>query len=134
MGGLSSFCRAFYAVLIPPGHEAAFYALYAVTDKGSSVIGPAIVGRIVDTTGSVRSGFWFLAVLILLPGPLVWKVDSENGRRDALQMAKVLDKTGGIGERDIALGDAGAVAERGDGGIDDEAHGLLTDSDEEDEL
>ncbi|KAF2250737.1 hypothetical protein BU26DRAFT_562699 [Trematosphaeria pertusa] len=50
-GGLSSYCRSFYAVLIPPRHEAAFYALYAFTDKGSSVIGPAIVGRTVDATG-----------------------------------------------------------------------------------
>lgn len=90
MGGLSSFCRSFYGVLIPPGYEAAFYALYAVTDKGSSVVGPAIVGRIVDVTGSVRSGFWFLAVLILLPLPIISRVDSEAGKREAVGMAKRL--------------------------------------------
>jgi UMF1 family MFS transporter len=90
MGGLSSFCRSFYGVLIPPGYEAAFYALYAVTDKGSSVVGPAIVGRIVDVTGSVRSGFWFLAILILLPLPIVARIDSETGKREAVAMAKRL--------------------------------------------
>jgi UMF1 family MFS transporter len=91
MGGLSSYCRSFYGVLIPPGSEAAFYALYAVTDKGSSVIGPAVVGKIVDATGSVRMGFWFLAVLVVLPLPLIWWIDAESGRRDAQRMAGVKD-------------------------------------------
>ncbi|KAF2083876.1 MFS transporter family protein [Saccharata proteae CBS 121410] len=96
MGGLSSHCRAFFGLLIPPGHEAAFYALYAVTDKGSSVIGPAVVGRIVDATGHIRLAFWFLAVLIVAPAPLIWCVDVEKGRRDAVAMAGVM---GGRKER-----------------------------------
>jgi UMF1 family MFS transporter len=77
-------------LLIPPGSEAAFYALYAATDKGSSFIGPAIVGVLVDATGQVRSGFFVIAVLIVLPLPLVWIVNAEKGRRDALAMAEKL--------------------------------------------
>jgi UMF1 family MFS transporter len=90
MGGLSSYCRSFYGLLLPPGSEAQFYALYAVTDKGSSVIGPAVVGRIVDKTGTIRLAFVFLAVLIILPAPFIWKIDVELGRRDALRMATIL--------------------------------------------
>ena len=87
MGGLSSYCRSFYGVLIPPGSEAAFYALYAITDKGSSAIGPAMVGIIVDATGSIRLAFGFLAVLILLPMPLMWIIDEQKGRQDAMRMS-----------------------------------------------
>ncbi|KAL4885186.1 autophagy-related protein 22-like protein [Aspergillus karnatakaensis] len=87
-GGLSSYCRSLFGELIPPGSEAAFYALYAATDKGSSVVGPAIVGALVDATGSVRSGFIFIGVLILLPMPLVWLVNADRGRQDAVAMAK----------------------------------------------
>lgn len=87
MGGLSSYCRSFYGLLIPPGSEAAFYALYAITDKGSSAIGPAMVGIIVDAVGSIRPAFGFLAVLILLPMPLMWIVDEQKGRQDALRMS-----------------------------------------------
>jgi UMF1 family MFS transporter len=87
MGGLSSYCRSFYGVLIPPGSEAAFYALYAITDKGSSAIGPAMVGMIVDATGSIRLAFGFLALLILLPIPLMWMVDEQKGRQDAVRMS-----------------------------------------------
>ncbi|KAI1676520.1 hypothetical protein KJE20_13769, partial [Pyrenophora tritici-repentis] len=48
MGGISSYARSVYAPLIPEGSEAAFFALFAVTDKGSSAFGPALVGWIVD--------------------------------------------------------------------------------------
>jgi UMF1 family MFS transporter len=92
MGGLSSYCRSFYGLLIPPGSEAAFYALYAVTDKGSSAIGPAIVGWIVDVAGTIRPAFGFLAVLIALPIPLIYMIDTEKGRADALAMAGMRDK------------------------------------------
>ncbi|KAL4786219.1 autophagy-related protein 22-like protein [Aspergillus varians] len=87
-GGLASYCRSLFGELIPPGSEAAFYALYAATDKGSSFVGPAIVGALIDATGSVRSGFIFIGVLILLPMPLVWMVNAERGRQDALAMGK----------------------------------------------
>ncbi|KAI5206047.1 MFS general substrate transporter [Aureobasidium subglaciale] len=92
MGGLSSYCRSFYGLLIPPGSEAAFYALYAVTDKGSSAIGPAIVGMIVDVAGTIRPAFAFLAILIALPIPLIYVIDTEKGRADALAIAGVRGK------------------------------------------
>jgi len=94
MGGLSSYCRSFFGHLIPPGNEAAFYALFAITDKGSSVIGPAIVGSIVDATGSIRPAFFFLAILIALPMPLMWNVDAEKGQEEATKMALVLNESG----------------------------------------
>ncbi|KAI5210349.1 hypothetical protein AUEXF2481DRAFT_25046 [Aureobasidium subglaciale EXF-2481] len=92
MGGLSSYCRSFYGLLVPPGSEAAFYALYAITDKGSSAIGPAIVGMIVDVAGTIRPAFAFLAILIALPIPLIYIIDTEKGRADALAMAGVRGK------------------------------------------
>lgn len=94
MGGLSSYCRAFYGEIIPPGSEAAFYALYAITDKGSSAVGPAIVGAIVDRVGTIRPAFGFLAVLIALPIPLVYMIDVRKGREDAVAMSKHAGFTG----------------------------------------
>ncbi|KAL3423281.1 autophagy-related protein ATG22 [Phlyctema vagabunda] len=94
MGGLSSYCRSFFGRLIPPGSEAAFYALYAITDKGSSAVGPAIVGAIVDATGSIRPAFGFLAFLIAIPAPLIFMVNVEKGQRDADQMAKFMRTMG----------------------------------------
>ncbi|EME81991.1 uncharacterized protein MYCFIDRAFT_56482 [Pseudocercospora fijiensis CIRAD86] len=90
MGGLTSYCRAFYGEIIPPGSEAAFYALYAITDKGSSAVGPAVVGMIVDTVGTIRPAFVFLAVLIALPIPLVYIIDVRKGAEEAKALSKHL--------------------------------------------
>ncbi|KAJ5172248.1 hypothetical protein N7492_004841 [Penicillium capsulatum] len=96
MGGLSSYCRSFFAELIPPGYEAAFYALFAITDKGSSVFGPAIVGAITDRYGEIRPAFVFLAVLIILPLPLMLLMDVDRGKKDALALGAELDSLGAV--------------------------------------
>ncbi|KUJ16915.1 uncharacterized protein LY89DRAFT_748077 [Mollisia scopiformis] len=98
MGGLSSHCRSFFGQLIPPGSEAAFYALYAITDKGSSAVGPAIVGAIVDASGTIRPAFAFLAVMTALPAPLIWIVNAEKGQIDAARMADLVQKAGNDGD------------------------------------
>ncbi|KAK7546587.1 autophagy-related protein 22-2 [Phyllosticta citricarpa] len=95
LGGLSSYCRSLYGELIPPGFEAAFYALYAITDKGSSIFGPAVVGAITDRTGEIRPAFWFLAALVGLPFPLLLSVDVERGRADGEALSRALDETRG---------------------------------------
>lgn len=91
LGGLSSYCRACFGELIPTGSEAAFYALYAITDKGSSVFGPAIVGLIIDRTGEIRAAFWFLAVLVGLPAPIIFFVNVDRGRKDAVLLAEQIE-------------------------------------------
>ena len=108
LGGLSSYCRSLFGELIPPGSEAAFYALYAITDKGSSVFGPAIVGAITDRYGEIRPAFVFLAILIFIPLPLMALVDVDRGKRDGAEMARALEgkkatREGNDGEGTITL-------------------------------
>lgn len=91
LGGISSYARAFFGELIPHGFEASFYSLYAITDKGSSVFGPAIIGAITDRYGDIRPAFVFLAVLVALPLPLLLLVDVERGKTDAAAMALELE-------------------------------------------
>ncbi|CAI6098190.1 unnamed protein product [Clonostachys chloroleuca] len=91
LGGLSSYCRSLYGELIPPGSEAAFYALFAITDKGSSVFGPAIVGAIIDSSGTVRPAFWFLAALIGLPAFILWFIDVERGKIEGGKLARAIE-------------------------------------------
>ncbi|KAL8677919.1 MAG: hypothetical protein Q9186_005701 [Xanthomendoza sp. 1 TL-2023] len=91
LGGLSSYCRSLFGELIPPGSEAAFYALYAITDKGSSIFGPAAVGAITDRYGDIRPAFVFLAALVFLPLPLMLLVDVDRGKRDGANLAKELE-------------------------------------------
>lgn len=102
LGGLGSYCRAVFGELVPVGAEASFYALYAITDKGSSVFGPTVVGVISDATGDIRLAFWFLAFLIAAPVPLVIFVDVHRGKRDGERMGRViggLDGGRGVSQR-----------------------------------
>ncbi|KAI3400280.1 hypothetical protein diail_3661 [Diaporthe ilicicola] len=122
LGGLSSYCRALYGELIPPGSEAAFYALYAITDKGSSVFGPFIVASIIDATGEIRPAFWFLACLVGLPAPLIYFVNAERGKLEAERLAAVID---GYKARQ---GDPDGRGEHGD----DEGQAMLAQHDDHD--
>lgn len=88
LGGISGYCRSVFGELIPPGSEAAFYALYAITDKGSSIFGPAVVGYLTDRFGNIRSSFWFLAVLLAVPLPLLAMVDVSRGKKEGRQLAE----------------------------------------------
>ncbi|KAF2277570.1 autophagy-related protein 22-2 [Westerdykella ornata] len=90
LGGLSSYCRSVYGEMVPRGWEAAFFALYAITDKGSSVFGPAVVGAITDRWGEIRPAFWFLAVLIGLPFPIMLLVDVDRGKADGIALVTAL--------------------------------------------
>lgn len=92
LGGLSSYCRSLFGELIPRGYEAQFYALYAITDKGSSIFGPAIVGAITDAYGEIRPAFFFLAVLIGLPFPILMLLDLDRGKSEGMELARTLEE------------------------------------------
>ncbi|CAG8832604.1 31175_t:CDS:1, partial [Racocetra persica] len=46
IGSIQSYCRTLFSELVPHGRETEFFALYAVTDKGSSWLGPTLVAII----------------------------------------------------------------------------------------
>ncbi|KAK9237560.1 autophagy-related protein 22-like protein [Lipomyces kononenkoae] len=83
LGGMSSVCRSVFSMLIPPGKESTFFSLYAVTDKGSSIIGPTIAAMITDRTRNIRYTFYFLFILLMLSMPIFYFLDAERGMRDA---------------------------------------------------
>ncbi|KAL5121045.1 Autophagy protein 22 [Pleosporales sp. CAS-2024a] len=114
LGGLSSYCRSLFGELIPRGYEAQFYALYAITDKGSSVFGPAIVGAITDRWGEIRPAFWFLALLVGLPFPIMLCVNVERGRQEGAALAKELQEL-------TRARDEACAATTADDGDDEEA-------------
>lgn len=124
LGGLSSYCRSLFGEIVPPGFEAAFFALYAITDKGSSIFGPAIVGAITDATGGIRPAFWFLAVLVGLPMPIMMMVDVDRGRKDGVRLAKELNEQHKLKNNTTSA--TGAEAARVDSGTAEErAYGTI---------
>eukprot|EP00742_Colponemidia_sp_Colp-10_P007300 GILJ01007850.1.p1 GENE.GILJ01007850.1~~GILJ01007850.1.p1 ORF type:complete len:558 (-),score=49.05 GILJ01007850.1:103-1713(-) len=83
LGSSLSYARTVYADLIPHGHEAQFFSLYAITDRGSSWIGPLICSVIFDLTNSMRMGMSFLLFSFFAAIWLLNRVDVEEGRLHA---------------------------------------------------
>ncbi|KAH8829251.1 autophagy-type protein 22 [Flagelloscypha sp. PMI_526] len=78
-GAFQGYARALYAELIPPGEEARWYALFSITDKSSSFLGPLIVGLIADGSGNIRYGFFFLVGMMWCAVPILLWVNVERG-------------------------------------------------------
>lgn len=83
LGGLNAVCRSVFSLMIPRGHETMFFALFSVTDKGSSILGPAITGLITDKTHNIRYTFYFLLFMLLLAALVFSKLNVERGIRES---------------------------------------------------
>jgi len=94
LGSAQAFSRALFSELIPAGHEADMFALFEITDKGSSWMGPLIAASVVQTTGKIRPVLIYLLCAMVLPGGLLYALDLEPSIK-------------------AAKGDAGGVAKDG---------------------
>lgn len=89
LGGLGAGARSIFSLLIPQGKETTFFALYAVTDKGSSMFGPFISAYITDQTHNIRYTFYFLLIMMIAPIAVFWMVDVDRGTKEAHYLENV---------------------------------------------
>lgn len=71
LGGLSTVSRSIYSLIIPKGKANVFFSIFSLTDKGSSIVGPFIVGMVIDILHDLRMAFWILAGLLILSLPII---------------------------------------------------------------
>ncbi|RIA89679.1 autophagy-related protein 22-like protein, partial [Glomus cerebriforme] len=83
LGATQSFCTVLFSSMIPKGHENEFFSLNQITDKGSSWLGPLIVGIIDDATHDLRYSFWYLLLSIIIPLLIMLTVNVDKGRKGA---------------------------------------------------
>lgn len=65
LGGIQALSRSYFSTLIPAGTEAEYFALYEISDKGTSWIGPLLFGLVVTITASYRYALVSLAVFLV---------------------------------------------------------------------
>ena len=109
VGSVQSFSRSTFGSMIPEGMEAAMFALYNVTDRGSSWIGPAVVAAILTATNNIRWAFAYPCVMLLAPLALLYFVDVQKGVRMAAEYAAE-NQTAPLGMR----GAVSSTFEKGD--------------------
>ncbi|KAJ3093993.1 Autophagy protein 22 [Phlyctochytrium bullatum] len=88
LGATQSTCRSLFAEMVPRGLESEFFALYVVTDRGSSWMGPLVVAALDDVTGNKRWAFGFVLASMVVPLGVFWGVDVEKGRREAEEFGR----------------------------------------------
>lgn len=89
LGGVAAVSRSLFSLIIPKGRESTFFSLFSVTDKGSSVIGPLLVGLITDKTHEIRYSFYLLFALLALSLPIFNSMRLERAKASAAELNRV---------------------------------------------
>jgi len=92
IGPLQCYSRTIFADLIPIGEEATMFALYEITDKGSSWLGPIILGAIVQGGANMRYIFVYLVLVSGIPMIALWFfIDHQQGMIDSGRLPPLKD-------------------------------------------
>ena len=92
-GPIQSFGKVLFAEIIPEGSESEFFALAAIVDRGSSWIGPILVGAVTNSL-NIRYGMASISILFIGALPPLYFVNVKKGIKDARGYAnQVLDST-----------------------------------------
>jgi UMF1 family MFS transporter len=83
LGGSQALSRSLFSQMIPVGHEATFFGLYEITERGTSWIGPLMFGLVVGATGSYRQAILSLIVLFLVGLAVLFCTNTERAIHDA---------------------------------------------------
>ena len=83
LGGSQALSRSLFSCMIPPGREAAFFALYEIANSGTSWIGPLLFGLVVSATNSYRQALLSLIVLFVTGSALLVFTDTRRAIQEA---------------------------------------------------
>ena len=101
LGGLSAVSRSVFSLIIPKGKESTFFSMFSMTDKGSSIIGPFLIGLVTDKTHEIRYSFYLLFVLLMLALPVLNSLDVNRGKREAEELATIITSRQNSPEADV---------------------------------
>ncbi|WP_229376477.1 MFS transporter [Streptomyces spirodelae] len=74
LGGSQALSRSLFSHLVPAGKEAEYFALYEISDRGTSWLGPLVFGLTYQLTGEYRSAILSLVVFFALGFALLLRV------------------------------------------------------------
>ena len=83
LGGTQALSRSLFSQMVPTGEEAQFFALYQLSDRGTSWLGTFALGVAVATTGTYRDGILVLLFFFISGGLLLAFTDVRRAIREA---------------------------------------------------
>jgi UMF1 family MFS transporter len=82
-GGTQALSRSLFASLVPRQRSGEFFGFFSVMEKAAGLIGPAVFGLVVATSGSSRAAVLVVIVFFAVGALLLSRVDVEAGQRAA---------------------------------------------------
>ncbi|KAJ5887997.1 hypothetical protein N7495_008038 [Penicillium taxi] len=77
-----AYAQTMISELIPQGYDNMFFALFGITNRASSIIGPNVIQAIINNTRNNWMGFPFLFAICTAAMMVVGLVNIEKGRED----------------------------------------------------
>jgi UMF1 family MFS transporter len=89
-GGSQALSRSLFATMIPRHRSAQLFAFFAIFEKFTGVLGPAIFASTVAATGSSRIAILSIVAFFVIGGALLMFVRIEAGQRAAREAEAAL--------------------------------------------
>ena len=83
LGGSQALSRSLFSQMIPSGREAAFFGIYAISERGTSWIGPIVFGLVAQLTNSYRPAILALVVFFVVGSIILFFVDTKQAIEEA---------------------------------------------------
>jgi len=87
LGGSQALSRSLFSQMIPKGRESAFFGLYAISEGGTSWLGPIVFGLVAQLTDSYRPAILALAVFFIAGSILLFFVNTKQAIHEAGNLA-----------------------------------------------
>ncbi|HEX8843768.1 MAG TPA: MFS transporter [Pyrinomonadaceae bacterium] len=83
LGGSQALSRSLFSRMIPKGHEASFFGIYEISERGTSWIGPLIFGIVAGATNSYRQAILSLIVFFIAGMVILFFTDTDRAVHEA---------------------------------------------------
>lgn len=82
-GGTQALSRSLFASMVPKHKSGEFFGFYSVFEKFGGILGPAVFGIAVSSTGSSRSAILWVIAFFVVGGAMLMRVNIAEGERMA---------------------------------------------------
>lgn len=83
LGGSQALSRSLFSQMIPKGRESAFFGIYAISERGTSWIGPIVFGLVAQLTDSYRPAILALIVFFVVGAIILFFVNTAKAIHQA---------------------------------------------------
>jgi UMF1 family MFS transporter len=83
LGGSQALSRSLFSLMIPKGKEAEYFSLYEISERGTSWLGPIVLGLVLQWTGSYRAAILSIVVFFAVGLVLLMRVDVRRAIAEA---------------------------------------------------